>query len=615
MSSDSDVPAAVVGGGEVRRRGNSLIVVAPAAMPRSAWLALEQDMQLHAGAVTAGERELAVHVDQGAELQEILGRPWPAGRWAWEWTHEAERSVGRALTIKATVDKILSDEEVPDLDALDVDLASAGFKRLLLPAQRTAVGRLVRAGGGGNFSVPGSGKTTMTYAVYSHLRAAGRVDRMLVISPQSAYEAWSEEARDCFESEAEPSIELAPLAPRRSTEVVVLNYERAAVGGMRAIIDAWAQGHRFLVVFDEAHRAKRGAVGLHGQGALDLAGMAEVRLVLTGTPMPNGPDDLVAVLDLAWPGQGERLASPHTPNADRAWVRITKADLELEDAEVVVEPVRLDDVHTQIYEAVASGLLNDVAALAARPDLGGKAIMHLIAAASNPHLLADQGDESLRWPGELPKDAALSHLLDDLAGSVRPAKLLAVARHAAEHAGAGTKLLVWTNFVGNVRELERLLEPYGTAAITGATLRSDPSARTDRDRELRRFREDSDCTVLIATPQTLGEGISLHKVCQAQLHVDRTFNAGLYLQSMDRTHRVGMPEGTRAKVTVLSALGTIDERIDRVLRTKLLAMDEVLNDSALARLARVTVDPAAPAFGQEELARLLNHLRADSTGP
>jgi SNF2 family DNA or RNA helicase len=209
----------------------------------------------------------------------------------------------------------------------------------------------------------------------------------------------------------------------------------------------------------------------------------------------------------------------------------------------------------------------------------------------------------------LPSESTVATLLEDLASAARPAKLLAAARHAAEHAKAGTKLLVWTNFIGNVRELERLLDPYGTAVVTGATPRSDPAARTDRERELRRFREDSSCTVLIATPQTLGEGISLHKVCQAQLHVDRSFNAGLYLQSMDRTHRVGMPEGTTAKVTVLSALGTIDERVDRALRDKLVAMDEVLRDPTLARLSRVTVDPAAPAFTDAELGILLGHLR------
>jgi hypothetical protein len=72
-----------------------------------------------------------------------------------------------------------------------------------------------------------------------------------------------------------------------------------------------------------------------------------------------------------------------------------------------------------------------------------------------------------------------------------------------------------------------------------------------------------------------------------------------------------MPPGTTAKVTVLSSLGTIDERIDHALRQKLEAMNEVLKDPTLARLSRITIDPAAPAFTEPELGALLGHLRAE----
>ena len=598
--------------GQVYRRGKKLVVVAPAALSRNAWLTLAQELQMFADATPSADHELILPVDRAAELRETLARPWPAGRVAWTWSVDAKRAASRASDIKVAVDRLLDDPTALSPADLDEHLSATGFVRHLLPAQRAAVSHLLASGGGGNFSVPGSGKTTMTYAVFALLCARGQIDRMLVIAPQSAYEAWVEEARDCFAPDSSPVVELAPVSPRRRTDVLVLNYERASMPAVRAAIDRWSQGHRFLVVFDEAHRAKRGSTGLHGQGALDLAGMADVRLVLTGTPMPNGPADLVNVLDLAWPGQGARLASRHTPHADRSWVRITKDQLELEDAEVVVEEVTLDPNHARIYDALSHRVLTSLDLLETHPDLGERAIMRLIACASNPMLilsaLHDDGD--LAWPENLPVDRSLAQLVERLGSGVRPAKLLVAARHAAAHARAGTKLLVWTNFIGNVRELERLLEPYGTATITGATPRSDVSAATDRERELRRFREDRDCTVLIATPQTLGEGVSLHHDCQAQLHVDRSFNAGLYLQAMDRTHRIGMPVGTRAKSTILVARGTIDERIDESLRAKLLSMELILKDPTLGRLARVDIDPSDNRLSPEALTGLLSHLRA-----
>jgi SNF2 family DNA or RNA helicase len=595
--------------GSVFRRGGDLVVVAPSEMPRSAWLTLEQEFLLQTGASGDGDRQIVVPIGRASDVSDILARPWPAGRWPWTWSPDAQASASDASAVREAVDRLLS-APVPIADEnLERDLSEAGFLRKLLPAQRDAVAQLVAFGGGGNFSVPGSGKTTMTYAVYALLRAAGVIDRMLVIAPQSAYEAWEEEAKNCFAADATPKVELSPSAPARRSEVLVYNYERAAQPGTRAAIDAWSHGHRFVVVFDEAHRAKRGADGLHGFGALDLAGLASARFVLTGTPMPNGPDDLVAVLDLAWPGQGARLASSHTPNAERSWVRITKDQLELDEAIIEIEPVRLDEVHMRLYEALRDGLSEHLSLRADHPEFAQKAITRLIAGASNPALLLGRDDAAeLAWPRDLQTDRSLEELLEDLAAAARPAKLLAAARYAADYANRGEKLLIWTNFVGNVKELKRILAPHSPAVITGATPRLDPGAVTDRERELHRFRNDADCSVLIATPQTLGEGISLHHVCQTQLHVDRTFNAGLFLQAMDRTHRVGMPTGTQARAIVLKAIDTVDERVDDALRNKLLAMDEVLKDPTLGRLARVSAGPAATGFSAQELDRLLGHL-------
>lgn len=601
--------------GQVECYGAVLRVAAPPAMPASTWRSLGQELVMFASARPVDERSLEIPVELAASLREILNQPWPAGRWPWAWTGEAARAATSATEVANTVSAILSQPPPDTAEAATITapLTEDGFTRKLLPAQEVAVATLLRGRGGGNFSVPGSGKTTMAYAVFSLLRHAGQVDRLLVVAPQSAYEAWEQEAMDCFSTEQRPLVEVAPRLPRRRSDVVVVNYERAASGAVRAAVDEWIAGHRAMVVFDEAHRAKKGDNGLHGQGARDLSTLATVRLAMTGTPMPNGREDLAAVLDLAYPGQGKRLASPQTPHADRAWVRITKDELGLEPAVVTVKRVVLDDSHRRLYEAVAAGLADDVAALEIRPDLAERALMRLLASASNPALLVgDDQPDALTWPRNLPEaDVPLADLLADLGAAAWPAKLLAVAQAVKEHAEVDEKILVWTNFIGNTEALARLLEPYEPAIVTGRLRLRDPGARTDRERELRRFRENPDCRVLIATPQTLGEGISLHRTCQSQIHVDRTFNAGLYLQALDRTHRVGMPHGTRARATVLLARDTIDEDVHAALIAKLSAMDEVLNDPALRRLALPTDESEQAALkGPADVAALLRHLRS-----
>jgi hypothetical protein len=143
----------------------------------------------------------------------------------------------------------------------------------------------------------------------------------------------------------------------------------------------------------------------------------------------------------------------------------------------------------------------------------------------------------------------------------------------------------------------------------------------DRQRAIDRFRFDPDCHVLMATPHTLSEGVSLHFTTTHQLHVDRSFNAGMYLQSLDRTHRLGLPANADCTLTYLMALrrdgtDTIDHVVDQRLDAKVLDMARKLNDRQLATLAFPSSDDVLSDVdllmdpGQRgDLEALFEHLR------
>ena len=80
---------------------------------------------------------------------------------------------------------------------------------------------------------------------------------------------------------------------------------------------------------------------------------------------------------------------------------------------------------------------------------------------------------------------------------------------------------------------------------------SSPTALLTRESELQRFREDPSCMILLANPAAMSEGVSLHQVCHDAIYVDRTFNAGQHLQSIDRIHRLGLPPDTETNLTFL----------------------------------------------------------------
>ncbi len=152
--------------------------------------------------------------------------------------------------------------------------------------------------------------------------------------------------------------------------------------------------------------------------------------------------------------------------------------------------------------------------------------------------------------------------------------------------------------------------------ITGATPRISRTTAADRKRELSRFRKDPDCHVLIATPQTLGEGVSLHRVCTRQLHVDRTFNAGIYLQALDRTHRLGLDPGAVCEATMLVSEVTLDEAIEQRLAAKVGNMAALLDDPDLGVLRLPDFDDtlsiADMLLGPSDaadLAELFRHLK------
>ena len=144
----------------------------------------------------------------------------------------------------------------------------------------------------------------MLYAVYEALRMQGTVDRLLVVAPLSAFDAWVEEAVESLSPA--PQIGRVEEGIPRGAEVVLVNYQRLV--SKYGPIAAWVLEHDCHVVLDEAHRMKRGRNGEWGAACLDLAQLARRRDILTGTPAPQHPSDFEALLNFLWPHQAAALS-------------------------------------------------------------------------------------------------------------------------------------------------------------------------------------------------------------------------------------------------------------------------------------------------------------------
>ncbi|TIQ79909.1 DEAD/DEAH box helicase [Mesorhizobium sp.] len=546
----------------------------------------------------------------------------------------------RAMVTDRRAREAVVDAGEPDhatLETLAAELGASGFTRTLRPFQLRNLHRLVNLPHGADFSVPGAGKTTVALAAYSILRARGTVLRLAVIAPIAAFGAWKEELVACFASPPVLVIHTGQgtVIPQ-NTDVLLSNYNRTATDydGVRAFVAAEAT----QVILDEAHRVKRGAAGVHGRAVLDLAYAARRRDVLTGTPAPQGAFDLVALVSFLYPGQDrqilpdaayfERLGRDEQVLAEtnsavrRYFVRTPKAELKLPPTRFEVVREQMPPIQSAIYDA----LLGQYRSSFALPDRGrhamqrlGRIVMYLLEAATNPMLLtagSDEGDDPafIHPPLKLTGDEPLADLLARYSSFEEPWKYQRAATIVERAATCGEKVLVWSSFVRNLKALSRRLGEYHPAMVHGGVPSDEmaPAAVITREREFERFRHDPACTVLLANPAACGEGISLHHWCHHAIYLDRTFNAGHFLQSQDRIHRLGLAPEVITRFTLLISAGSIDDSVDGRLAEKVSALARLMDDPGLVQIALPSSDEGGdspPAF-DDDISALMTHLGA-----
>lgn len=516
----------------------------------------------------------------------------------------------------------LSEEQTKTLDQL-------GFIRKLRPFQSANLARILALPHAADFSVPGAGKTTVALANFALQRSSGRAQQAFVVAPISAFSAWQEEAQACFS--LPPRIHTHSVGRRIpvDTDILVTNYHRLVSDF--PVLRSWVGRRPTQVILDEAHRMKRGRDGVHGRAALDLAFDAERRDILTGTPTPQGANDLVALIEYLYPGQAKQIL-PETAfvpklsldndvlrDANRAirryFVRTCKTELGLPPTKMRVVAHPMGAIQSAIYQALVGTYRGGLQlSTKDRRDMKrlGEIVMYLLEAATNPLLLRAGSDEFdlspfAHPPLELQGREDIRELMANYGSYERPWKYEYVCSAVADRVRAAEKTLIWTNFVRNIRLLEIELKEFNPAIIHGGIPTADSErcaiGRT-RESELERFRHDPACGVLLANPAAAGEGISLHHSCHHAIYLDRTFNAGHFLQSQDRIHRLGLSEGTITRFTFLLSAGTIDESVNNRLKVKVEALSVLLNDPGLVRVSLPAEDDDddggnEPAFGDD----------------
>ena len=487
--------------------------------------------------------------------------------------------------------------------------------RKLKRHQKKAAYHLYLAKNGANFSVPGSGKTSVVLTTFEKLRQEGKVNLLFVVGPPACFSPWVSEFAETLDLQPDARVLAGgDIGERkeeyyRSTEQLAdlyLTTFQTLLNDQNEINTFFSQsGVRPFLVIDEAHYIKQ-LDGNWARAVLNVAKHAAYRCVLTGTPMPKSFSDVYNLFDFLWPDyhvvDGSSRVRIQTFEKENEleqakeilhskigplFYRVRKTDLGLKPP-IFHDPIviPMGTVEGAIYEAIQTRIRSyqiedQYQDLEVLDRLKRARIIRLRQCVSYAKLvgsaLSDDNEDLVA------DDIGLARLIRKYDELELPAKLKYLIDMVQRYNSTGLKLLVWTNFVGTIEKMEKYFNDQvgiRCKSIYGKT----PIARTSIEDELTReeIREEfmdpnSGLDLLIANPAACAESISLHKTCHMAIYYDLSYNCAQYLQSLDRIHRVGGSEKTIAHYYFLQYANSIDQDILTNLRRKAEKMSQIID--------------------------------------
>lgn len=420
----------------------------------------------------------------------------------------------------------------------------------------------------------GLGKTHQAMALFTavgnHWKKKGSQKRhFLVICPTSVIYHWQEKLSAFL-----PGLKVWTFyGTNRSLDNFHENYDilLTSYGVWRNETEQLGDIFFEVAIFDELQIAKNQTSRIYN--AL-LKANARLRLGMTGTPIENRLRELKALFDIVLPSYmpleqdyREHFVKPiekeGNPERRRLLARLIKPfvlrrkkeDVLLDLPEKIEEISHCDllpdqrklyiEVLTTSREKLIDELQNTENAIP---------YMHIFALLSHLKQVCNHPASYLKNPGSYKEYQSGKWELF--------LELLEEARESRQ------KVVVFSHYLLMLDIIEDYLKEHGIgfASIRGATI--------DRGEELRRFNNDPECEVFVASLQAAGLGIDL-TAASVVIHYDRWWNAARENQATDRVHRIGQTRGVQ--VFKLMTKGTIEEHIDFIISRKGQLLEDVVS--------------------------------------
>ncbi len=395
----------------------------------------------------------------------------------------------------------------------------------------------------------GTGKTVQSILAMRLLFQRGDVKSALIVCPLSVLRHWDREMEKWS-----PNLHVTVVRGNKehreycwhyTTHVWITTYDTLR---QDMVSDEAGLKDKFdLVILDEAQRIKNPGTGVT-KAVRNLK--TSHRWGLTGTPIENRLDELVAIYAFLHPGllKYEGITPASASKAIQPFfLRRRKKDVlkDLPDKHEFAEYLRFEDAQMRTYRQMERDRI----------------------------LYLHEKGEKVMAGNILTLITELKKICNRDRITGESAKLIWLREKLEDEIVEDDKVLVFTQYrqedFGGADWLEQRLSEYGAINYGSAT--SD----SKRQALLHAFTVDREKRVLIGNPRTAGVGLNELVVANYVVHFDHWWNPATANQATDRAHRPG--QNKDVFVYHLWMEDTIEEMIQRKLEEKQLLYDTVID--------------------------------------
>lgn len=319
-----------------------------------------------------------------------------------------------------------------------------------------------------------------------------------------------------------------------------------------------------MVAVDEIHRCKNLNTK---QGAGMMMVQPSFRIGMTGTPLMNSPLDLFAIMK--WLGYepyefGQfKYHFCHVDewgnvvgykNIDQLRAQLGAFMLRRRKDEVLDLPekiykneyVELTDEQKKLYNQVIDDAMHDEESEAKECILATKLKLRQVSGG-----IGDYSSIKVN-----PKLDRLEQIVEEAVYS-------------------GTKVIVYSNWIGGINPAIERLQKYNPVVITGET------KDADRQAIVHKFQQDDSVKVALGTIGALGTGLTLTAATEV-VFLDEPWTNATKEQAVDRAHRIGTTSAVI--IHTIMSYGTYDEDVHDIVEGKKVLSDTIVEKKDLAKL-------------------------------